>query len=358
MVDITLYGTPTYTYKYLKEMLVVKSGLVGIDITLNEVNDLDQILEQNISRVPTFQIGVEQKYITDESPNKFLQDLYQWVLEKENYENMMKIIVPIDYSDASMNALEYAIEYGRKIGAAIRVLHVYNPKPIQSSENLISPEFITEDVAREKFDKHISKLNDRNDSKHPLIEGQFEVGFAAEVIIEESNASNTLLIMSNSGASGIKKIFGSVSTKIANQASCPVIMIPTQGSYKPYRNIVYAGKNQELDLDLAKSAIKLIKNFEPNLHLVHVTNNSKYDIELIQDKWQENYNGGSVTSVTLEVNEVSGKINEYAQSKNAELIIIARENKSLLQTLFNKDMLKKIIIDANLPVLIISQPNH
>ena len=39
---------------------------------------------------------------------------------------MNKILCPIDFSDTSLNAIEFAVEIGKKSQSKITLLHVYN----------------------------------------------------------------------------------------------------------------------------------------------------------------------------------------------------------------------------------------
>ncbi|MBK7854728.1 MAG: universal stress protein [Bacteroidetes bacterium] len=49
---------------------------------------------------------------------------------------MKKILVPVDFSDNSENALEYACELGKKLNAEVFILHSYHV-PVPVSEVVI-----------------------------------------------------------------------------------------------------------------------------------------------------------------------------------------------------------------------------
>ena len=124
-----------------------------------------------------------------------------------------RIIVPIDFSRTSEQALEYAEAFATEIEAKyIRIIHVFTPQTTADAVTLPSvSQLMTERQALldEFLEDHPSRAK-RIERKAELL-----IGFAADEIIGQSKTAD-LVIMGSTGESGlIEKVLGSVSSTVA-----------------------------------------------------------------------------------------------------------------------------------------------
>jgi len=75
-----------------------------------------------------------------------------------------------------------------------------------------------------------------------LIDKEFRTGFPGEEILDSAKENEAeLIVMGTTGdSSRIKKWFGSVSTKIMNDAKIPVLLVPDGARYQGVANIMFA----------------------------------------------------------------------------------------------------------------------
>lgn len=141
---------------------------------------------------------------------------------------MKKTVVGVDGSDASRDALRWAIEHASE-GEEVRAVYVWQmyrgPRPdvVPVSElQLIRPEadrFISEVV-----DAVIAEL----DGPLPGVERVSYYGHPGRWLVNLSDEVD-LLVVGSRGLGGFKGLLlGSVSTYVVHHAHCPVVVVPAE----------------------------------------------------------------------------------------------------------------------------------
>ncbi len=137
---------------------------------------------------------------------------------------MKIILVPIDFSGDSINALEHSILIANKIGASIRMIHVVKKKNFETP--FIINEFISiysnsiEDFFKKIYEKYKKKVKFGLDYK--IREGKI----FTEICNQAKYDDAFLIVMGTHGVSGFEeKILGSNAYKVVIDSPCPIITI-------------------------------------------------------------------------------------------------------------------------------------
>jgi len=137
---------------------------------------------------------------------------------------MEKLLLPVDGSDYSLKAAEYALDFAKSMGSEI--LLMYSHKPF--------PSFLGEPYFQEVHDKI---MNNAREMVAPFIEmfqnAQVPVderildGAPGENICRVAEIEKCdLIIMGSRGFTNLKGLFlGSVTHRVLNGAPCPVLVI-------------------------------------------------------------------------------------------------------------------------------------
>ncbi|HZK85946.1 MAG TPA: universal stress protein [Desulfosporosinus sp.] len=138
-----------------------------------------------------------------------------------------RILVPTDASEYSRRALKTALELARSIQAEIVLLHVsYTP---QAYWGYTISYGIT--VTQEQLDQNGELALDATmagiDSEQVVINKRVESGHPVTIIVEQIKKDNIdLVIMGSHGYGAIAgSVLGSVSQRVLQRASCPVLII-------------------------------------------------------------------------------------------------------------------------------------
>jgi universal stress protein A len=138
------------------------------------------------------------------------------------------ILCPVDFSDASRKAVQYAREFARSMGASIYLLTVVEPRPmaVDISLNYVPLEADLEKAAEEDLELIRQDLINSG----LKVECGVEIGNPADVILDKIDEFNVnLIIMGSHGKQGLSRlIMGSVAEIVVRKANCPVLIVKTE----------------------------------------------------------------------------------------------------------------------------------
>lgn len=147
-----------------------------------------------------------------------------------------RILVPVDFSEPSRRALDYAAELARPLDAAIEVLHVAEipvfvpcaslPEAGASDQSLVA-------VVRESAEALLATfVGEATERGVPVRASRLELGAPAHVITEVARSGDyDLIVMGTHGRTGLSHaLLGSVAERVVRQAPCPVLSVRPAGA--------------------------------------------------------------------------------------------------------------------------------
>ena len=154
---------------------------------------------------------------------------------------MKKILFPTDFSPVANNALEFAMEFNKKINAKILLFHSFFV-PISATE---IPIVIPTDIELEtEAIGLINKLKTKYLKKYPQNHFSVEVHEGVpefEIVDAAKKFKCDLIIMGTHGASGMKKfLMGSNTVSVIDKSVLPVIAVPEKAKINGLKKIVFA----------------------------------------------------------------------------------------------------------------------
>ena len=136
------------------------------------------------------------------------------------------ILVPIDFSDCSKKALQYAIPLAQEHKATLTLLHVVPPIYTMGEFGGIEyPQLQAE--MQENGHKALAKLNEEEVRGVVPTEALVRLGAPANEIVETARSlQSDLIVVSTHGRTGIKHLLlGSVAEHVVRRAPCPVMIV-------------------------------------------------------------------------------------------------------------------------------------
>lgn len=262
---------------------------------------------------------------------------------------MKTILAPVDFSEASLNALQFAAEVARRSSAKLVVGTV-----VQAERDEYDVSARLEDVLavlRSSFEDVTCSPAIVVDD---LIEGIMQ-------IVEEHTPD--LIVMGTKGASGLKEILiGSNTVKVLARTTVPVLVVPESAIFEAFLNtaknrIVLAtdldAVDNEKGLELLKEIALLIT--EPKVKVVSIrpkNTDLDYMKRLQRDALLGLFNPEVESErVTVFSNNVMSGLNYYLD-KNEDtglIAMIARDTGQLIQRHYTREMASH----THLPLLVL-----
>jgi universal stress protein A len=144
-----------------------------------------------------------------------------------------KILVAIDFSKLSYEALDYAIDLARDLGARLSVIYVVEPLEFAGVDVLGGTPIATQSIVDEHLKQAKLELERVKTRKLAGLEGAttaVRMGRPAEEIVAAGGKGKAnLIVLGTHGRSGLSHLLmGSVSERVVRHSQCPVVVVPTR----------------------------------------------------------------------------------------------------------------------------------
>jgi len=262
---------------------------------------------------------------------------------------MIKILVPLDFSDTSSNALYYAIQLFQGSSLEITLVHVFSTNPtIVALKNIDS--FIEQD-SKQMMDELIAKVK----KEYPDVILKFKI-LKEHVVSAISSLGNSgnydFIVMGTQGATGLKEVFlGSVAGGVISKTSAPVIVVPTGYSFRHLDEIVLALSDNAISDATEADPLRIIARMHKSkIKVLQIEDKKLHDIEkaltIIEDLKP------SVDHIfgTLDVNT---DLHDYMIKNDASLLCLIRGKKGFLDRLLKDSVTLKQTFESPVPLLIL-----
>jgi nucleotide-binding universal stress UspA family protein len=292
---------------------------------------------------------------------------------KENSKDLKRILVPIDFSKNSSTSCLFAFTLAKKLNAEIQLLHIYNDPFIDSGyiNTRISFEryernvlFEIEDMARRNILAFVQVLKTEL-IKYGLEDVSFHYNLLKgkpeyEIITMSEIFNPFMIVLGNQGSGNMPNdIIGSVSTKVIENTTVPVLTIPESWNYKNMDkiNILYATDFQEADLNAFSSLVEILKPFNTHFDCVHIETNEAQPWHEMQMFKLESQLIKNHPQLEIKCHIIQGKnllqgIQDFVVKKNTDIISFTSPRRSTLYKMFSPNNLKKMVYQSKKPLLI------
>ncbi|MEM8845968.1 MAG: universal stress protein [Bacteroidota bacterium] len=255
-----------------------------------------------------------------------------------------KILIPFDFSEASVNALEYAINFvGPNRETKILALYV---GVMPSSEN-------EEKELKENFRKVLDSFNAK--TKNEPVLNSVSGNFIETVLITQVNQKADLIIMGTMGDKTTDEAITHTS-KLVLEANCPVISIPYGCEIQQPKQIaLVVGKEEIEDKEVLNMLLTVARTFNSKVHVLTIYKESVYAEEAVVDRTEnllEYYLEHFYTEHSFSKNEdVEQGILDYINAKNIDLLAILPRNHAVAGTPSEGRLTKLLTLHSEIPVL-------
>ncbi len=278
---------------------------------------------------------------------------------------MKKILIPTDFSEASLNSIKYAIDLFRYERVELQLVNVITPLAIDYSYGAVVDEKAVEIMiqdSKKAFTKIISQLRKDLHTQSFKIDYEIVIGQVVYKIKELSKSYNPdLLIMGNQGSNydPVSKFFGSVSSAIVGDPSVPTLLVPF--SYKqagPIRSILFATKMYKSDLFDLSRVQDMFKMFQPIIHLFNVVKKPNKKFITSHDKLLDKMKKLS-TDFDLVQHEVVGSnfietLLSFLRHSAFDMVVTNKKHSSFLQRLIKQSYSSKLSHKIDVPLLVMN----
>ena len=281
---------------------------------------------------------------------------------------MKKILVPIDFSECSDNAIDFALQSKKLFPADIVLLHAFELKG-----NIYTDHF---GLNMEFKQSLLDDIHDRLSLiKKSILEAE-GIEVKTEIITEPLNVAIQkaiathnidLLIMGTLGASGFKeKLMGTKTSQVISYTSVPVLIIPADYSWENPEKILLTTNHFEKETFILDFLFKLADLYKARIHvavfsdqdtddvatqLKHERNAAQYELML-----RKKYSAPELTVTHLYGKDFEDSLQSHIDKNGISILVMIPYKKGLPGRLFHPSMTKRMSFHTTIPLLVIPSP--
>lgn len=276
---------------------------------------------------------------------------------------MKKILVPLNFSPVSANALEYAVEMAKLMKAELILLHVIHVPVAPIEELITTPVFYDLEIEclqnlrteRAKiYQNHGRSLKIQCHCREGYVVDQIN-GFAREKQVD-------LIVLGMKSAGLIDEMLGRVTGPLLRNAWCPVLSIDMNVRFRPIRRILLASDFKETESDILSLLKTLIRQLDARLYIVNVV--PEPDPVLTVDEAANKLmlahalEGCDFTFFdTRHVDVVEG-INHFVHTHRIDMVATVPHKQSLFGAIFWESVTENVADHLSVPVLALHEIKH
>ncbi len=247
-----------------------------------------------------------------------------------------KILVPVDFSDISLNALDHAVNLAKLNKASITLIH--NTEAMMTNiypgdyyapaiNNLASYEKEVFDKAKEHLKKLAEKIEKKNKIKTTAVNTS---GWIREEILNTAEKIKAdIIIMGTHGTKGFREfIIGSNTFRAINEAKIPVLSIHPNAKTISFKNILLPFRDDPHSREKVDYAIKIAEIYGSTIHVLGIdmekskSSAKKMELEAAQIKNIVEKHNIKCKIKVQSSDYISDNVLKYAKKVNADLIVI------------------------------------
>jgi nucleotide-binding universal stress UspA family protein len=280
--------------------------------------------------------------------------------------NIKRILVPIDFSETSLKALDQAVYIAKQTKADITLINVvettysYAPSTDYTALTFTNLENYEKSVIKQSKE-HLLKITQKIKKKDGVnILGIVTNGWVKEEILDTAESTKTdLIVMGTHGVKGFREfITGSNTFRIVNEAKCPVLSIHKNIVQPAFKNILLPFRDKPHSREKVDYALKMAEIFGSKIYVLGIDTDDdkeqvkKIELEAAQIKRIIEKHGVSCSVKVKSSPYLAERVLKYAEKKSIDLIVIMADiDKMRISEYFMGPFAQQMVNHSPIPIL-------
>lgn len=274
--------------------------------------------------------------------------------------DIKKILIPIDFSETSMLAIEHAGFTAQLFKAELVLLHVvekhWEQFSIVAPELRVSPPSDLMNAIEKKLGEVATNIRSKYGVKSTSVSSTGNIFNEILSVSKEHNVD--LVVMGTHGTSGVVEFFiGSNTFKMVTQSECPVVSVQAHSKKIGFKEILLPIDDSAHSRQKVNHAIVLAKHFASKIHILGLadsddeTERKKFEIKLDQIEEYIKKCDLPYSRKTVDGKNQAKTSYDYAKSINADLIVIMTDQDENITGRLMGTYAQQIINHSKIPVM-------
>lgn len=275
---------------------------------------------------------------------------------------MKTILAPTDFSDVSLNAVNYAAQMAGILEVNLTLLHIC---PVTMTFTDVPPPVLYTEEAVSEAEKKLKELKTRILKDFPkkitiktkVLTGDVVSGIKSFCEVHDTYA---VVMGADSGVAIDRFLFGGNTLEAIKTLSWPLIVVPSEVHFGRLHKIGLACDFRDVASTVpVDEIVKLVKEFNSELHILHVQSEDRKasDLETAHaTRWLHDHLGALNPKYHFMVSDkIEKSINDFAEKNKLEMLIVTPKKHSFFNKILKSSRSKKIVLQAQVPVLLVHE---
>lgn len=274
---------------------------------------------------------------------------------------MRKILVPTDFSDNAMNAIEYALELFKHEKSHFYLMHAYQDKiyantPLLNQETLHKTTQVVSSKSKQQLEstlKHIKEVSHNSKHTYSIISSNSMLIDEADKVVDDEDID--IIVMGTHGETYNRSLtFGSHTLQVLRYVQCPVLAIPANYKYAQPTHMLFPTdymipyKQRELKL-LCEIALP----YKAVIDMLYISKSDKLSLRqqnnqtFIKDSLHKN----SLNFKTIKEKNIASAIYAYLKDHKIDMLVMVNTRHSFLESILFQSTVDKMSLHIDIPFL-------
>jgi len=274
---------------------------------------------------------------------------------------MLSVLLPTDFSENSMNAVKYALEFFKYEKTTFYFMHAYQNE-FYDHDELVSRHVFDDilDNVREQSRSKLENLLKTVETFAPNPRYSYHTISAYNTLVEEANSvADTkdidLIVMGTKGKSDQRNVvFGSQTFQVLKYVKCPVLAIPSNYTNTQPKRILFP---TNFLMPYKRRELKLLANlaspYRSIIDVLYVSKSHKLSIRQEDNKAfiLDGLRDNEVNFHQEYSKKVADMIKQYINDQSVDLITLVNTQHSFLEDMLFPSTIDKVSLGLEIPLL-------
>jgi nucleotide-binding universal stress UspA family protein len=274
------------------------------------------------------------------------------------------ILVPVDFSDLAAKSYRFALRLAEDLSASVHLLYCMPSVPgVTTHPDLfqnITGELLQSAQGRLRAFQE-EGITGTNLKSFPAVTNSISITSLRESISQQEKEDDIDLVLI--GTHGVHntwdRLFGTNAAFLVGEIETPLLILPADTEYQPFKSICFATDFRDRDLKNASSLIKAFYPFLPQMHFLNVQDPEEAQptegVGFFRRAFERPQQGMEATFITVTNHDVTDGISDYLDTHHHDLLVMVKPNRGWWNRITSHSETKELAGKTYVPLLILGE---
>ncbi len=365
--DLVTVAIHTYEKAHILKSILESEGIPAV---IHGIKMIEPVIPGNV------RVRIRESDLTNALRIIEQVDFDPGVEKKVEREPTQEILVPVDFSEYSFTACEFAFQLAHDLECDVKLMHAFFT-PFYPASIPFGDSFTLHATDREAYHDVKSKMEEEMNQFIRKIEGMILSGLLPKVpyktvlveglpedeIIDYSKKVRPLAIVMGTRGRSAKELdlIGSVTAEVMDGSKTPIFAVPVWAKKRKLsdmKRIVFLTNFQEREFRALDIMMKFLKPYPITLFLAHIAKKEDVwnEIKLsgIQKILSERYPRLQTEYRLIDQNlGLEEALESFVQENLIDMISLSSSRRNIFARMFNPSIARRMLFHSDTPLLVI-----